>query len=45
MQFLKGDVLFAAKKFNEAEILYPQSDWAPLSALMAAYFIILMIIM
>jgi len=32
-----GDVLFAAKKFNEAEILFPQSDWAPKSALMAAY--------
>ena len=33
----KGDVLFAAKKFNEAEILFPQSVWAPKSALMAAY--------
>ena len=32
-----GDVLFAAKKFNEAEILFPQSIWAPKSALMAAY--------
>ena len=32
-----GDVLFAAKKFNEAEVLFPQSDWAPKSALMAAY--------
>ena len=32
-----GDALFAAKKFNEAEILFPQSDWAPKSALMAAY--------
>ena len=32
-----GDVLFAAKKFNEAEILFPQSDWAPKAALMAAY--------
>ncbi len=32
-----GDVLFAAKKFNEAEILFPQSLWAPKSALMAAY--------
>ena len=32
-----GDVLFAAKKFNEAEILFPQSDYAPKSALMAAY--------
>ena len=31
------DVIFAAKKFNEAEILYPQSVWAPKSALMAAY--------
>jgi outer membrane protein assembly factor BamD len=29
--------LEAAKKFNEAEILFPQSDWAPRSALMAAY--------
>jgi outer membrane protein assembly factor BamD len=33
----KGDVLFAAKKFNEAEILFPQSKWAPKSLLMAAY--------
>jgi outer membrane protein assembly factor BamD len=33
----EGDVLFAAKKFNEAEILFPQSLWAPKSALMAAY--------
>ena len=33
----KGDALFAAKKFNEAEILFPQSKWAPKSALMAAY--------
>ena len=32
-----GDVLFAAKKFNEAEMLFPQSDWAPKAALMAAY--------
>ena len=32
-----GDVLFAAKKFNEAELLYPQSIWAPKSSLMAAY--------
>ena len=29
--------LDAAKKFNEAEILFPQSDWAPKSAIMAAY--------
>ena len=33
----KGDVLYAAKKFNEAELLYPQSTWAPKAALMAAY--------
>tara|TARA_B100000963_G_scaffold168638_1_gene146522 strand:- start:819 stop:1394 length:576 start_codon:yes stop_codon:yes gene_type:complete len=33
----EGDVLFAAKKFNEAEILFPQSEWAPKAALMAAY--------
>ena len=33
----KGDVLFAAKKFNEAEVLFPQSNWAPKSALMAAF--------
>ena len=32
-----GDVLFAAKKFNEAEILFPQANSAPQSALMAAY--------
>ncbi len=35
--FEGGDVLYAAKKFNEAEILFPQSEWAPKSALMAAY--------
>ena len=29
--------MFAAKKFNEAEILFPQSEWAPKSILMAAY--------
>ena len=33
----EGDVLYAAKKFNEAEILFPQSEWAPKSSLMAAY--------
>ena len=38
MESLKnGDVLFAAKKFNEAEMLYPQSEWAPKASLMAAY--------
>ena len=33
----KGDVSYAAKKFNEAELLFPQSDWAPRASLMAAY--------
>ena len=35
--FNDQDILYAAKKFNEAEILYPQSIWAPKAALMAAY--------
>ena len=33
----QGDVIFAAKKFNESETLFPQSKWAPRAALMAAY--------
>jgi outer membrane protein assembly factor BamD len=33
----ENDPYFAAKKFLEAEILYPQSLWAPRSALMASY--------
>ena len=33
----EGDVLYAAKKFNDAEILFPQASSAPQSALMAAY--------
>ena len=36
-EFLKGDNLFAAKKFNEAELLFPQSPWAQKAAMMAAY--------
>ena len=36
-EFNKGDIFFAAKKFNEVELLYPQSIWAPRSTLMAAY--------
>tara|TARA_B100001093_G_scaffold123092_1_gene115782 strand:+ start:250 stop:1083 length:834 start_codon:yes stop_codon:yes gene_type:complete len=32
-----GDPYFAAKKFLEAELLYPQSIWAPRAALMASY--------
>lgn len=35
--FDKGDYLFASKKFNEVEILYPQSIWAPKSILMSSY--------
>ena len=31
------DYFYAAKKFLESEILFPQSDWAPKSALMASY--------
>ena len=33
----RGDPVYAAKKFNEAELLYPQSIWAPRAALMASY--------
>ena len=32
-----GDAFYAAKKFLEAELSYPQSQWASKSALMAAY--------
>ena len=32
----RNDFYYAAK-FLEAELLYPQSDWAPKSALMASY--------
>ncbi len=33
----ESDPYFAAKKFLEAELLFPQSKWAPRSALMASY--------
>ncbi len=33
----RGDVIYAAKKFNEAELLFPQSEWASKSILMSAY--------
>ena len=36
-EFNRGDIFFAVKKFNEVELLYPQSIWAPRSNLMAAY--------
>ena len=32
-----GDPYFAAKKFLEAELLFPQSEWASRAALMASY--------
>ena len=38
LEFLeKGEALYASKKFNEAEILFPQSIWAPKSSVMSAY--------
>ncbi len=36
-QLEKGDALFASKKFDEAEILFPQSIWAAKASLMSAY--------
>ena len=33
----KKEYFIASKKFLESELLFPQSDWAPKSALMAAY--------
>jgi outer membrane protein assembly factor BamD len=33
----KGDTYYAAQKFLEAELLYPQSEWAPKALLMASY--------
>tara|TARA_B100000073_G_C23652709_1_gene541244 strand:+ start:263 stop:1099 length:837 start_codon:yes stop_codon:yes gene_type:complete len=33
----ENDPYFAAQKFLEAELLFPQSEWAPKSALMASY--------
>ena len=36
-EFERGDVIYAGKKFGEAELMYPQSVWAPRAVLMAAY--------
>ena len=36
-EFERGDVIYAGKKFSEAELLYPQSIWAPRAVLMSAY--------
>ena len=37
LEFERGDVIYAGKKFSEAELLYPQSIWAPRAVLMSAY--------
>ena len=34
---LINDFFYAGKKFLEAELLFPQSEWAPRAALMASY--------
>ena len=36
-ELLDGDALYAAEKFKDAELIFPQSDWAPRASLMAAY--------
>ena len=37
LELQRGDALLAARKFNEAELLFPQSPWAAKAAIMAAY--------
>ena len=38
MKYLeRGDTYYAASKFLDAELLFPQSEWAAKSALMASY--------
>tara|TARA_Y100000816_G_scaffold227151_1_gene172190 strand:+ start:1318 stop:2154 length:837 start_codon:yes stop_codon:yes gene_type:complete len=36
-EFERGDVIYAGQKFSEAELLFPQSIWAPRAVLMSAY--------
>ena len=36
-QLEEGDALYASRKFDEAEILFPQSIWATKASLMSAY--------
>ena len=36
-ELLNGDTLYAADKFREAELIFPQSEWAPMASLMSAY--------
>tara|TARA_B100000787_G_scaffold70376_1_gene51745 strand:+ start:52 stop:900 length:849 start_codon:yes stop_codon:yes gene_type:complete len=37
LELERGDAILAAKKFNEAELLFPQSPWAAESVIMSAY--------
>ncbi len=36
-EFERGDAIYAGKKFAEAELIFPQSIWAPRAVLMSAY--------
>ena len=36
-EFERGDAIYAGKKFSEAELIFPQSIWAPRAVLMSAY--------
>ena len=36
-ELAEGDALYASRKFDEAEILFPQSIWAAKASLMSAY--------
>ncbi len=36
-EFERGDAIYAGKKFAEAELIFPQSKWAPRAVLMSAY--------
>ena len=36
-EFERGDVIYAGRKFSEAELLFPQSIWASRAVLMSAY--------
>ena len=36
-QLEEGDALFASRKFDEAELMFPQSIWAAKASLMSAY--------
>ena len=36
-EFERGEAIYAGKKFSEAELIFPQSIWAPRAVLMSAY--------